>query len=95
MYEEFQLNDRLGVIFRPLFISLVVLNILALALSVAVLYGIFGDNIFGTLVPLVVQVASLLLFAVEATSLLMLNGDPLVNVILTSVSLRTLPLVIN
>lgn len=82
--EDFQLSDELGVIFRPLLIVLVVLNILVLALSVAVIYSIFRDNILGTFVPYMIQVASLLLWAVGATGLLMLGGNPRVKVTLTS-----------
>ena len=84
MREDFQLDDKLGVIFRPLFVVLVIINILVLALSVAVIYSIFRDNIFGTLVAFVIQVASLLLWAVGAIGLLMLGGNPRVKVTLTS-----------
>jgi hypothetical protein len=81
MQEDFQLDDNLGVIFRPLFTVLVVVNILVIALSVAAIYSIFTDNIFGTLMPFVIQVASLLLWAVGAVGLLMLGGNPRVKVI--------------
>ncbi|PPQ69952.1 hypothetical protein CVT26_013288 [Gymnopilus dilepis] len=80
MREDFQLSPKLGVVFRPLLIALIVINVLVVFLSIATVYSIFKENIFGVLVPFVVQVASLLLWAVGATGLLMLGGNPRVRI---------------
>ncbi|KDR77899.1 hypothetical protein GALMADRAFT_1293165 [Galerina marginata CBS 339.88] len=90
MQEDFQLSYKLGVVFRPLLIALIVVNVLVIFLSIASVFSIFSRNIFGVLVPFVVQAASLLLWAVGATGLLMLGGNPRVK--LTSLSDSNMPL---
>jgi len=79
--EDFQLSERLGIIFRPLFICLVVTNVFAVTLAVVCFYSIFKTNIFGSAVPYVVQSSSLLLWAVGAIALLTLGGNPRVRII--------------
>ena len=79
--EDFQLSQGLGVIFRPLFIGLLIVNALVMALAIASFYSIFKDNLFDAATPYVVQSASLLLWAVGATGLLMLGGNPRVRMV--------------
>ena len=79
--EDFQLGQRLGVIFRPLFVGLLVVNVLVMALAVASFYSIFKDNLFDAATPYVVQSTSLILWAVGATGLLMLGGNPRVRIV--------------
>jgi hypothetical protein len=81
MRKDFQLSDGLGVIFRPLLVGLIIANILVIALSVAVFYAIFHNNIFGNLVSFVVKACSLSLWAVGAIGLLMLGGHPRVKIV--------------
>jgi hypothetical protein len=50
MRKDLQLGDGSGVIFHPLLVGLIIANILVIALSVAVFYAIFHDNICGNLV---------------------------------------------
>jgi hypothetical protein len=79
--EDFQLSERLGIVFRPLFSWLVIANVLVIALCVACFYSIFRTNLFGAAAPYVIQSSSLLLWATAATALLMLGGNPRVRVV--------------
>lgn len=79
--EDFQLSERLGVIFRPLFIGLIVTNVLTLSLAVACFYSIFKSNFLGASAPYLIQSTSLLSWAVGAVGLLMLGGNPRVRIV--------------
>ena len=81
MEEYFEVGDRLGVVFHRLLIGLVIANFLVIGYAVAVLYAIFRHNIFGAYTPYVIQLCSLMSWAVGAISLLMLGGNPRVKII--------------
>ena len=84
--EDFQLGQRLGVIFRPLFIGLLTVNALVTALVVVSFYSIFKNNLFDAATPYVVQSTSLILWAVGATGLLILGGNPRVRIVESPIS---------
>ena len=84
MEEDFQLSDKLGVIFRPLLVGVLLVDLLVLALAVGCFYALFHRNIFGSGVPFVIQACSLLMWAVGAIGLLALGGHPRVKVITTT-----------
>jgi hypothetical protein len=76
MREDFEIGDRLGVVFRPLLLGLIIANVLAVGLAIFALDSIFRRNVFGTSVAYFVKLCSLLAWAVGATSLLMMGGNP-------------------
>lgn len=77
---EFQIDDRLGLIFRRLRIALALANIVLAALLVTTFYALWRRNIFNGAVSHMIQICSLLSWAFGATGLLMLGGNPRIRI---------------
>jgi hypothetical protein len=82
MREDFQLSQRMGIIFRPVVVGLLVINFLAIGFATSVFISVFRRGIFSAgLTPYIVQSSSLVLWAVGAIGLLMLGGNPRVKIV--------------
>ena len=79
--EDFEFSDRLGVVFKRLFPTIVALNFLFLILLVVVCYSLWGTNLFGQSSPYVIKICSFALWIVGATGLLMMGGNPRVKIV--------------
>jgi hypothetical protein len=80
MRDDFELSDRLGTIFNPLVLALVFGQVLVITFAVTVIYAIFGHNLFNRSAPYIIQLCSLMSWAIGAISLLMLGGNPRVKI---------------
>jgi hypothetical protein len=78
--KDFQLDVGLGKVFVRLGRGLIIANILILGLIVTVFYALWQQNIFGEVAPFVIRLCSLASWAVGATGLLMLGGNPSVEI---------------
>jgi hypothetical protein len=74
--EEFQVDNRLGVIFRRLFRGLIIANFLVVGFIISTFYALWFHNIFGDSAPYIIQLCSLASWAFGAIGLLMLGGNP-------------------
>ena len=81
MRDDFEISDRLGIVFFPLLVVLVFAQLLTIAFALTVVYAIFRHNLFGLFAPYVIQLCSLISWAVGAVSLLMLGGNPRVKIV--------------
>jgi hypothetical protein len=85
MRDDFDIGNRLGIVFFPLFVGLVFAQVLAIAFALVVVYAIFRHNLFGHFAPYVIQLCSLISWAVGAVGLLMLGGNPRVKIVETAI----------
>jgi hypothetical protein len=83
--DDFDINNRLGVVFFPLLVGLVFAQVLAVAFALIVVYAIFRHNLFGHSAPYIIQLCSLTSWAVGAIGLLMLGGNPRVKIVETAI----------
>jgi hypothetical protein len=74
MRDDFEISDRVGVVFFPLLIGVAFGQLLSLGLSLVSLYAIFRRNLFHHSAPYVIQLCSVLSWAVGSICLLMLGG---------------------
>lgn len=81
MREDFEVSDRLGIVFYHLFRGLLVASLLDMAFVITVFYTLWRSNIYGESAPYVVQLSSLASWAVGAVGLLMLGGNPRVRIV--------------
>jgi hypothetical protein len=77
---DFQLNDQLGVIFRRLHLTLLIVNIVLLASIVSICYSLWVWDIYRPVTPYAVQICSLFSWGFGAMGLLMNGGNPRVKV---------------
>ena len=79
--EDFEISDRLGVVFKRLLPIVLVSNFLVLVLVTTVFYSLWGDNLYGVSDPYIIQLCSFASWAVGATGLLMMGGNPRVRLV--------------
>ncbi|EWC43653.1 hypothetical protein DRE_01540 [Drechslerella stenobrocha 248] len=85
MRVDLQVDTKLGRVFLPLRISLALFNILTIGLAALTAYSMFRDNLFGKGLPFVVQIASFCAWAFGAVGLLMIGGNPRVEMVKTEI----------
>ena len=78
--DDFGLSARLGPIFRRMELFLIIGSILSLGFATSTLYSLFKRNIYGEFLPFAGQLSSTFVWAVGATGLLMLGGNPRVKI---------------
>ena len=83
--KDFQIDTGLGIVFRRLLIALGVFSVFVIMFIISVGFALFKDNFYGTSAPYVVQLCSLSSWALGATGLLMLGGNPRVAMRETSI----------
>jgi hypothetical protein len=80
MQDDFELGTRLGIIFKRLVRGLFVANFLVIGFIISVFYSLWGENLYGAGAPYVLQLCSLMSWTFGATGLLMLGGNPRVQI---------------
>lgn len=78
--EDFEVSNRLGIVFTRLMRGLVLVGFMVLGLTVVVFYALWYNNVFGSSVPYVIQLCSMFSWASGAVGLLMLGGNPRVQI---------------
>lgn len=78
--EDFEVSSRLGVVFQRLLYGVLLSNVLILALVGVVFYAMWYDNLFDNSVPYAIQLCSLLSWASGAVGLMMMGGNPRVQI---------------
>ncbi|RPA75854.1 hypothetical protein BJ508DRAFT_14988 [Ascobolus immersus RN42] len=81
LYEDFEVSDRVGVVFSRLRWALIVAHVLVIMFDISAFYDLFGRSLFGKASPYVLQMCSVLTWAAAAISLLMLGGNPHVAIV--------------
>ena len=79
LQKDFQVDTGLGVVFWRLLLSLLALSVLVVMFIVSVGYALFQRNFYGPSAPYIVQLCSFSSWALGATGLLMLGGNPRVS----------------
>ncbi|KAK4111015.1 hypothetical protein N656DRAFT_676678, partial [Canariomyces notabilis] len=83
---DFDLSGGLGSVFVRLAYGLVVASILVVGLTVAAWWSLMNTNLFGEAArPFMVKIVSLLSWAVGATGLLMMGGNPRVKLVVKKI----------
>jgi hypothetical protein len=85
MRDDFEISDRVGVVFFPLLIGVAFGQFLSLTFSLVSLYAVFRRNLFHHSAPYVIQLCSVLSWAVGSICLLMLGGNPRVKIVDTAI----------
>lgn len=80
MQEDFELSTRLGLVFKHLVRGLFVANLFVIGFIVSVFYALWSDNFYGEAAPYIIQLCSLTTWTFGATGLLMLGGNPRVEI---------------
>lgn len=80
MREDFEVSSRLGVVFKRLLRGLLLVNVLIIGLNVVVFYALWYSNVLGTSAPYVIQLCSLSSWASGAVGLMMMGGNPRVQI---------------
>lgn len=78
--EDFEVSNRLGVVFKRLMRGLVLVDFLVLGLTIIVFNALWYNNVFGSAVPYVIQLCSMFSWASGAVGLMMLGGNPRVQI---------------
>jgi hypothetical protein len=78
--EDFEVSTRLGAVFRRLVRVLFFANWFVISFIVSVFYALWSQNIYGDATPYILQLCSLTTWAFGATGLLMLGGNPRVEI---------------
>jgi len=87
---DFDLDSGLGSVFARLAVGLSVASIAALGMMIATWWSLVREtNLFGSGLPYVVKVVSLMCWAIGAMGLLMLGGSPSVKVVVKKVPKHT------
>ena len=79
--EDFEFSDRLGVVFSRLLPVVIVLNVVVLVVVVTVFYSLWADNFYSRFSPYMIQLCSFASWAVGATGLLMMGGNPRIKLV--------------
>jgi hypothetical protein len=82
---DFDLSGGLGSVFVRLAFGLVVASILVVGLTVAAWWSLMNTNLFGDARPFMVKIVSLMSWAVGATGLLMMGGNPRVKLVVKKI----------
>lgn len=85
MQDDFDVGDKLGGVFHHLLRWLILANVLIIGLVVCIFYALWFRNIFGPGTPYLIQVASSVSWAVGAIGLLMIGGNPRVEIFQTEI----------
>lgn len=80
MRDDFEVGTRLGVIFQRLARFLFAANFCVIGFVVSVFYVLWNDNVYGYAAPYILQICSLTCWAFGAAGLLMLGGNPRVEI---------------
>ncbi|KAF3904467.1 hypothetical protein AA313_de0200421 [Arthrobotrys entomopaga] len=83
--EDFQVDHRLGKVFSRLRTGLIVFNVFTIILIVTVAYSMFEENIYKGGLSFVIQLVSLFSWAFGAVGLLMMGGNPRVEMVHQSI----------
>jgi hypothetical protein len=81
MEEEFGVSSNLGIVFNHLYPALRIFSLFAMAFAFTVCYSLLKKNLFGDRLAYAVQFSSLIAWAIGATGLLMMGGNPRVTII--------------
>ncbi|GAB1319689.1 hypothetical protein MFIFM68171_09899 [Madurella fahalii] len=82
---DFDLSDGLGSVFGRLAIGLVAGSLLVVLFMLATWWSLMRGNLFGSALPYMVKIVSLMSWAVGATGLLMLGGNPRVRLVVKGI----------
>lgn len=85
MQEEFDVGDKLGGVFHHLLRWLILANVLIIGLVASIFYALWFHDLFGTGTPYLTQVSSSVCWAVGAIGLLMIGGNPRVEIVHTEI----------
>ncbi|RVD87084.1 uncharacterized protein DFL_005331 [Arthrobotrys flagrans] len=78
---DFQVDERLGKVFTTLKYTLILFNLITTFLVIAVAFAMFEKNVFRRSLPFLIQIASLFAWAFGSVGLLMIGGNPRVQII--------------
>jgi len=78
--EDFEVGTRLGVVFKRLFRVLIFANFFVISFIISVFYALWAQNVYGVAAPYVLQLCSLTTWTFGACGLLMLGGNPRVEI---------------
>ncbi|KAK6344646.1 hypothetical protein TWF718_006604 [Orbilia javanica] len=79
--QDFQVDQRLGKVFTTLKYTLVLFNFITIFLVTTVAFAMFDKNVFRRSLPFMIQIASLSAWAFGSVGLLMIGGNPRVQII--------------
>ncbi|KAK6340072.1 hypothetical protein TWF730_001845 [Orbilia blumenaviensis] len=79
--QDFQVDHRLGKVFGTLKYALILFNFVTICLVVAVAFAMFDKNVFRGSLPFLIQIASLFAWAFGSIGLLMIGGNPRVEIV--------------
>ncbi|KAK6519948.1 hypothetical protein TWF506_000242 [Arthrobotrys conoides] len=78
---DFQIDQRLGKVFTTLKYTLILFNFITVFLVIAVAFAMFDRNVFRGSLPFMIQFASLFAWAFGSVGLLMIGGNPRVQIV--------------
>lgn len=82
---DFDLSDGLGSVFWRLALGLAAGSLVFVVLMIATWWSLLRENLFGDARPFIVKIVSLIGWAVGATGLLMLGGNPRVKLVVKDI----------